>query len=154
METELTIQLKQFFNKIVNTYGDEMAYAIATWNEDIKDSITCYSREKFDKYEPLDFYKELIKNEVMCNDDENLMVDATKKLLNLDNVNCVIDCIKYNYTYRHTIIKSFIDNSNIPFEKKLSKCNEGNINYYLNMIDNYTEKKEIEFDNKKKKAKH
>ena len=134
METELTIALKKFFKGIVNTYGEDMAYAIATWNENIKDAVNCYSSNKFIQYDINDFYIELLKNEVLCNENENMMVDVTKKLLSTDDNNSIFDSLKYNSTYRRMLIKSFIDNSNISFEEKLSKCNDDRINFYLDTI--------------------
>ena len=46
METNLTKDLKSFLHHVNEVYGEDLAYAMATWNEDTLQSLNCYSSNK------------------------------------------------------------------------------------------------------------
>ena len=148
---EITKELSEFYNHIIDRYGEDIAYAMTTWKPTIKESINYYSKNKFEKYTDKEIYKEFIRNIILCDDNDNMMVTFTKKMIGANDIDSLYNCIEHHEIYKDQIVKSYIKNVHIPFEKKLERCTDENKVLFLNKINNYDEY--IEKYNKMKRKK-
>ena len=138
METELSIELKMFFVKLINVYGEDVAYAMAMSKPEIIDSLNCYSNFKFDKYDSLDIYKELLKTVTLCNNTDNIYADTTRNSIRKFKVSELYRQIDSDPKFRSALVKTFINKSHYSYEYILTKCEDDDAKRCFNMIDNYT----------------
>ena len=138
METELSVELKLFFAKLINTYGEDVAYAMAMSKPEIIDSLNYYSKFKFDKYDSLDIYKELLKTVTICNTTDNIYADTTRQSIRNFKVDELYRQIDNDPKYRSALVKTFIEKSHCSYEYVLTKCEDDDARRCFNMVDNYT----------------
>ena len=127
MESMLSKKLKNFFTVAKETYGDDMAFAMAIDKDDILESLNLYSSYRFNGYSTEDIYKELIKNELISN---NVMLPITKSFIDNDEINEIFTFIDSNENYKATLIRSFINNAH-------KKNDYSKVKDYTDKIDSF-----------------
>lgn len=138
----LAVDLKKFFTHVIDVYGDDVAYAMATWKKSITEAINYFSKNKFEKKTDVDIYKELIRNEVLCEDNENDLVPLVKNMVAGNDIGAICDCIEFSDGFKETLIKAYMRHAHIPYESMIKKCeDQDNIYSYLETIDHYGVKK-------------
>ncbi|MBR1385196.1 MAG: hypothetical protein IJ568_00030 [Bacilli bacterium] len=137
LETELSQKLRIFFKRVENMYGDEIAFATTVEENDIAASLNKNSNNEFKKYNSTQVLKELLKNEVLCNDQENIMVKITKELIMKDSIEEIERIFDSVDSFKSILIHSYIDNARISYEEKFAKTTDTNTNDYLKKIASY-----------------
>ena len=132
---ELYEKLKEFYQKIDNRYGEDMAVAISI-EGDMVDSLNKYSGNMFEGYNTYDIYKELLKNHTLMNN-TGTMVEFTKKLIQDRKVDDLYRAIDLKAPYKADLIRSFIRSSHLSYGKQLSLSMDENARFYFRMIDRY-----------------
>ena len=116
MRITLANRLKNFFKTVEGIYGEDMAYAMAMEERDIKDSLNKYSNYRFMGYDTTEIYKELIRNELLCNPKENTFVPMTRALVNEGRINDCFELCEFNLKYKVALVKAFIRHSNVDYK--------------------------------------
>ena len=137
LETELSQKLKIYFKRIENMYGDEIAFATTIEDSDIATSLNKNSNDEFRKFNSTQILKELLKNEVLCNDQENIMVKITKQLVMEESVEEIQKIFDSVDSFKSILIHSYINNSRTTYEEKLERAKDTNTKSYLRKIDSY-----------------
>ena len=134
----LSKELKGFFTHVIDVYGDDVAFAMATWKKSMIESINYFSKHAFEKYTNVDLYIELIRNEVLCEENENDLVKTVKNMVHTGDLDTIFECIEFNARFKETLIKSYMNHAHIPYERMLKRCTDkDNIFSYIETIDQY-----------------
>ena len=132
---ELSDLLKEFYKKMENRYGEDVAVAISV-EGDMVESLNKYSGNMFEEYTTYDIYKELLKNHTLINSTD-VMVDYTKKYIQERKVDELYKAIDLKSKYKADLIRSFIRTSHLSYGKQLAKSTDENARLYFRMVDRY-----------------
>ena len=124
MRITLANRLKNFFKTVEGIYGEDMAYAMAMEERDIKDSLNKYSNYRFMGYDTTEIYKELIRNELLCNPNENTFVPITRALVKEGKYEECFELCEFNIKYKVALVKAFIRHSNVDYKKQYKNCTD------------------------------
>ena len=137
----ITTELKDFFKTAINRYGEEMAYAMTTWDKGVLESINYYSKNRFEQYDKIDLYKELARNEVLCDDSKNNFVRLTKNLAAKGDMSTFCEMVDLKKPYKEALIKAYIKYAHVSIEYRIQNCQDEEKFTYLQNIDKYRTKK-------------
>ena len=124
MRLTLANKLKIFFKTVEGIYGEDMAYAMAMEEKDIKDSLNKYSKNRFAKFDTTEIYKELVRNELLCDSKENAYVPITRTLVNEGRINDCFELCEFNLKYKVALVKAFIRHSYDDYKNQYKKCTD------------------------------
>ena len=124
-DTELSKRLKEYFVKIEEIYGEDVAYATAARSDSISESLNYYSDGMFADYDEEDICLELLISELLCNKGENLMVNEARKLSRKAPENYMQDFESYP-GFKPILLRSFIKNSSKSYASRLKQLEEDN----------------------------
>ena len=124
MRITLANRLKNFFKAVNGIYGEDMSYAMAMEERDIKDSLNKYSKNRFAKFDTTEIYKELIRNELLCKPEENVFVPITVKLVSEGDYNSCFELCEFNLKYKVALVKAFIKHCDDNYKKQYKNCED------------------------------
>ena len=124
MRITLANRLKNFFKTVEGIYGEDMAYAMAMDQKDIKESLNMYSNYRFMGYDTTEIYRELIRNELLCDPKENVFVASTRKLIEEGRRNDCFELLEFNIKYKVALVKAFIRHSNEDYKTQYKNCTD------------------------------
>lgn len=154
-ESELSKHLRAFIISMDDTYGDGTSLELAKKHtKELIEALNRYSHDRFVEYSKDDFITELIIDALLCNDDNNVFIRDTKRLVAIkQSAERVYKEIKGDKKYRDALISSYIKRATIPYHTKIEGV-KPRIMEMIQKISSYQlSKKEEEKKVRRKKAK-
>lgn len=109
-ETKSELLLRRYFTDMKNFYGDDIALGTAIEEDDIRNSISMYSKY-FDDCDRYDIYDAIIKRCVFCQSGRNYLIDYVQNQIDKGESDTLYQDLDTSIYLKAALIKYYIETS-------------------------------------------
>lgn len=109
-ETKNELLLRRYFTDMKNFYGEDIALGTAIEEDDIRKSISMYSKY-FDNCDKNDIYDAIIKRCIFCQRGNNYLIDYAQSQIDKGKIDTLYQDLDASIYLKASLIKYYIETS-------------------------------------------